>query len=103
MSSVNIASHLSAMAARRPNDIAIYCATGGNPGDRDSYDRMTYAELDQRSDEIAAGRLQVVLPGWASPSRAVQLVYPKTRHPSPRVRKVIQFFLERAQERRFDG
>jgi hypothetical protein len=61
MSSVNIASHLSAMAARRPNDIAIYCATGGNPGDTDSYDRMTYAELDQRSDEIAAGLLAIGL------------------------------------------
>ena len=54
-------------------------------------------------DEIAAGRLQVVLPRWATPARAVQLVYPKTRYPSPRVRTVIQFFLERARDRRFDG
>ena len=54
-------------------------------------------------DEIAAGRLQIVLPGWATPARVVQLVYPRTRHHSSRVRTVIQFFLERARERRFDG
>jgi DNA-binding transcriptional LysR family regulator len=54
-------------------------------------------------DEIAAGRLQVVLPGWATPARPVQLVYPRTRHPLPRVRTIIQFFLDRARERRFDG
>lgn len=54
-------------------------------------------------DEIAAGRLQIVLPGWATPARSVQLVYPRTRHPSPRVRTVIEFFVERARERRFDG
>ena len=54
-------------------------------------------------DEVAAGRLQVVLPGWATPARPVHLVYPKTRHASPRVRAVIQFFLDRAKDRRFDG
>jgi|GEM_PF-216975 len=54
-------------------------------------------------DEIAAGRLQVVLPGWATPARPVQLVSPKTRHPSPRVRTVVAYLLERARERRFDG
>ena len=73
MSSVNIASHLSAMAARRPNDIAIYCATGGDPGDRDSYARMTYAELDQRSDDIAAGLLAT---GIRRGDRAALMVKP---------------------------
>lgn len=57
MSSVNIASHLTEMAARRPDDIAIYCATGGDPTDRSRYQHLTYAELDQRSDRIAAGLL----------------------------------------------
>jgi DNA-binding transcriptional LysR family regulator len=54
-------------------------------------------------DEIAAGRLQTVLPGWATPSRPVHLTYPKTRYPSARIRAVIQYFLDRAKERRFDG
>lgn len=54
-------------------------------------------------EEIAAGRLVVVLPGWASPSRPVQLVYLQKRHQSQRVRTAIQFFLRCAGERRFDG
>ena len=54
-------------------------------------------------DEIAAGRLQIVLPGWATPSRPVHLVYLKTRHPSARVRSVVQFLLQCAKDRRFDG
>ena len=54
-------------------------------------------------EEIAAGRLLVVLPGWATPARTVSLVYPPSRHQAKRVRAVIQFFLGRAKERKFDG
>lgn len=73
MSSVNIASHLTEMAARRPNDIAIYCATGGDPTDRATYERLTYAELDQLSDRIAAGLLAS---GLKRGDRAVLMVKP---------------------------
>jgi DNA-binding transcriptional LysR family regulator len=54
-------------------------------------------------DEIAAGRLSVVLPGWATPSRPVHLAWPKVRHPPPRVRAVVDYFLACAREHRFDG
>jgi acyl-CoA synthetase (AMP-forming)/AMP-acid ligase II len=59
MSVVNIATHLTEMAARVPHQAAIHCATGGNPGDVGSYRSMTFAELDDDSSVIASGLAEV--------------------------------------------
>ncbi|MFO0563124.1 MAG: LysR substrate-binding domain-containing protein [Polyangiales bacterium] len=40
-------------------------------------------------DEIAAGRLERVLPQWSPPSTVMNIVYPSTRHLSPTVRSFV--------------
>jgi DNA-binding transcriptional LysR family regulator len=42
-------------------------------------------------DELAAGTVQLLLPGWELPGTPVHLVYPSRRNLAPRVRVVIDF------------
>ncbi|MDM0025482.1 LysR family transcriptional regulator [Variovorax saccharolyticus] len=43
------------------------------------------------ADDIAAGDLCVVLPGWTPESRTLYAVFPQPRHPSPKVREFVDF------------
>ena len=52
---VNIAWHLHAMAARRPHAPAVVVPEGRNRAGRVRYSHLTYRQLDQDSDWIAAG------------------------------------------------
>ncbi len=45
-------------------------------------------------DDIQAGRLQRVLPDYASAKQAAYVVYPSRRHLAPRTRVVIDFLIE---------
>ncbi|HVG60318.1 MAG TPA: LysR family transcriptional regulator [Hyalangium sp.] len=45
--------------------------------------------------DIAAGRLQHLLPDWNSPGTPVHAVYPSTRHHSPKVTAFVEFLRER--------
>jgi DNA-binding transcriptional LysR family regulator len=42
-------------------------------------------------DQVRAGRLQVVLPGFEPPPLPIQLVHPGARHPSANVRAFVDF------------
>jgi DNA-binding transcriptional LysR family regulator len=44
--------------------------------------------------ELSDGRLQPVLTGWEPPRNAISAVYPSRRNLAPRVRAVIDFFLD---------
>lgn len=46
-------------------------------------------------EDLAAGRLQRVLPGWNSPSAPLQAVYPASRHLAPKVSAFVDFLRER--------
>ncbi len=47
-------------------------------------------------EDLRAGRLVRVLPGWeAPPDSAVSAVYPAARHLSPKVRVFVDFLAER--------
>jgi acyl-CoA synthetase (AMP-forming)/AMP-acid ligase II len=52
---VNIAWHLHAMATRRPHTLAVVVPEGRTRGGRVCYSHLTYRQLDQDSDRIAAG------------------------------------------------
>jgi DNA-binding transcriptional LysR family regulator len=45
--------------------------------------------------DIAAGRLQHLVPDWCSPGTPVHAVYPSTRHHSPKVMAFVDFLRER--------
>ncbi len=60
----------------------------------------------QTVDDIDGGRLQRVLPEYASETLPAYLVYPSRRHLAPRTRAVIDFLIEevhRLRSRRSDG
>ena len=46
-------------------------------------------------EDLAAGRLQRVLPAWNSPSTPLQAVYSASRHPAPKVSVFVDFLRER--------
>jgi acyl-CoA synthetase (AMP-forming)/AMP-acid ligase II len=52
---LNIASHLHAMAERQPHTLAVVVPEGRNRGGRVRYTHLTYRQLEQDSDCIAAG------------------------------------------------
>lgn len=45
--------------------------------------------------EVAAGRLQVVLPAWSTEAIAISIVYPSRKHLTPKVRLFIDFIAAR--------
>ncbi|QRN99631.1 LysR family transcriptional regulator [Archangium violaceum] len=47
------------------------------------------------SSDIAAGRLQRILPDWGSSGAPVHVVYPSARHHSPKVMAFVDFLRER--------
>ena len=53
--SVNIASHLPAMAATQPDKPAVVVPAGRDEQGRATWDQVTFAELDRNSDRIAHG------------------------------------------------
>ncbi len=55
MTSVNIASHLPAMAVKQPDTAAVILPTGSDGRGGLSFEQFTFAELNDRSDAIAAG------------------------------------------------
>ena len=55
MTSVNIASHLPAMAAKQPDTAAVILPTGSDGKGGLSFQQFTFKELNERSDAIAAG------------------------------------------------
>jgi len=70
----NIAAALPRLAAEAPERIAMRCPGSRGPGGLASYDvTLTYRELDQRSDAIAAGFARL---GIVRGSRAVVMVRP---------------------------
>ncbi|MCX7277771.1 MAG: LysR family transcriptional regulator [Burkholderiales bacterium] len=46
------------------------------------------------ADDIAAGRLVALLPGWGSAQRPIHAVYPSARHATPKVRCFIDFMVD---------
>jgi DNA-binding transcriptional LysR family regulator len=46
-------------------------------------------------EELRARRLERVLPGWNVPSTPVHVVYPSTRHLSPKVKTFVDHLQER--------
>ena len=70
----NIAAALPQLAAKRPGQVALRCPGGRGPGGMARYDRaLTYAQLDARSDAIAAG---LARHGVARGTRTVVMVRP---------------------------
>jgi len=55
MTSVNIASHLPAMAAKQPDTAAVILPTGSDGRGGLSFQQFTFKQLNERSDAIAAG------------------------------------------------
>ena len=49
-------------------------------------------------EDLAAGRLQRVLPAWNSPATPLQAVYPGSRHLAPKVSAFVDFLRERWRE-----
>ncbi|WP_267222126.1 LysR family transcriptional regulator [Dyella silvae] len=47
------------------------------------------------ADDLAAGRLLQVLPGWAPPSTPMHLLYAQDRRPTAKLRSMIEFLLKR--------
>lgn len=59
---------------------------------------QTYRYIVQ--DDIAAGRLQELLPDFGGRSRAFSLIYPNREHTAPRVRALIDFLVEELSHHR---
>jgi acyl-CoA synthetase (AMP-forming)/AMP-acid ligase II len=55
----NIASYLPKVAAEQPTALAVAAPAGRDGQGKIRYDRLTYQELDQRSDRIARGLVRV--------------------------------------------
>jgi len=47
------------------------------------------------TDDLASGRLVAVLPGWSLKPSPMYLIYAQDRHPTAKLRSVIDFLLER--------
>ncbi|KVG34568.1 LysR family transcriptional regulator [Burkholderia ubonensis] len=47
------------------------------------------------ADDVAAGRLVRLLPGWRSPPAGIHAIFPSTRLPSPKVRALIEAMREK--------
>ncbi|KVD55229.1 LysR family transcriptional regulator [Burkholderia ubonensis] len=47
------------------------------------------------ADDVAAGRLVRLLPGWRSPPAGIHAIFPSTRLPSPKVRAFIEAMREK--------
>ena len=73
MQTVNIASAVDAMAQSRPTEIAIYEPTGSSVDQKENYRRWTYRELEEASNEIAAGLLEL---GFKKGDRTALMVTP---------------------------
>jgi acyl-CoA synthetase (AMP-forming)/AMP-acid ligase II len=73
MTACNIASFLPQMALQRPDAVAVAVTAGRGPDGKRRYQTSTYAQLDQRSDQIARG-LQAY--GLARGTRTVLMVKP---------------------------
>ena len=70
----NIAAALPRLAAARPGQVALRCPGGRGPGGAARYDEvLTYADLDARSDAIAAGLARL---GIVRGTRTVVMVRP---------------------------
>lgn len=52
---VNVATHLPALAARQPDTLAVLCPQGRDAAGKQTYARWTFKELDQQSDALAWG------------------------------------------------
>jgi DNA-binding transcriptional LysR family regulator len=50
------------------------------------------------AEDIRAGRLVELLPGWKSPARPIQIVYPSIRHQTPRIRCFVDFLTSELKE-----
>ncbi len=70
---LNIASHLTAMAARQPHTPAVFAPEGRSRGGRARYVHLTYRQLDEDSERIARG---LGVAGIARGARAVVMVRP---------------------------
>ncbi len=69
----NIASFLPQRAAEHPDQPAIWCPARSNPGPREDYDSLSYAQLDANTAALASGLQQV---GIGRGVRAVLMVRP---------------------------
>ncbi len=70
---LNIGDHLSAMARREPYRLAVVVPSGRDRSGRVRYTHFTYRQLDQDSDQIAAGLKAI---GIALGARSVVMVRP---------------------------
>src|SRR5271167_3962715 len=70
---VNIAWHLHAMAAQQPHTHAVVVPEGRNRAGRKCYSHLTYRQLDEDSDRIAAG---LAAAGFGPERRAAVMVKP---------------------------
>ncbi len=70
---LNIADHLSAMAHREPYRLAVVVPSGRDRSGRVRYTHFTYRQLDQDSDQIAAGLTAI---GIARGARSIVMVRP---------------------------
>ena len=70
---LNIAGHLTAMARREPYRLAVVVPSGRDRSGRVRYTHFTYRQLDQDSDQIAAGLRAI---GLARGARTIVMVRP---------------------------
>ena len=73
MKIVNIATAVDEMSQSRPDEVAIFEPTGNNVEKQESYRRWTYRELEEASNEIAAGLLEL---GFKKGDRTALMVTP---------------------------
>lgn len=55
---------------------------------------LALQSLFEVADDLAAGRLETVLPHWPPPGHAIAALYPHSRYLPPRVRVFIDFLVE---------